>query len=246
MLVLGLTTATPRGGVAIVDGDRVLARAVYVELRSHAEKLFAGIDEVCARAGVERAQLVGVACDIGPGSFTGVRVGVSAATGIALALRIPAIGVLSLEALATAALEDIGVAAYVVVAIDAQKSETYLGRYRALSGGEVEQEEEPVVVSHERAKELLAEAKSRGDVVAGAAAAQLGVEPTRRSDALDFPDAGVIARIAARRLALEPTAGRIDRTNATSPTLVPVYVRPPDITMPRAGGVQGPPPDRTE
>jgi tRNA threonylcarbamoyladenosine biosynthesis protein TsaB len=99
-LVLGITTSTARGEAAIVDGARVLGAASYEDLRGHAERVFAAIDEALSRARVERRAIEAIACDVGPGSFSGVRVGVASAKGIALGLGVPAIAVGSLEALA--------------------------------------------------------------------------------------------------------------------------------------------------
>ena len=79
MKLLALSTATPRCSVAVVDDDRVLAQGGYDDEMRHAERLFGLVDEVLASAGVERGELEAIACDLGPGSFTGVRVGVASA-----------------------------------------------------------------------------------------------------------------------------------------------------------------------
>src|SRR4051812_25416291 len=103
MKVLALSTSTPRGSVAVVDDGAVLASVAYVDLKSHAERIFGSIDLALAKAGLERSTIAAVACDLGPGSFTGVRVGVASAKGIALALGVPVFGVSSLEVMAAAA-----------------------------------------------------------------------------------------------------------------------------------------------
>src|SRR5690606_17703941 len=102
-MVLGITTASPRGGACVLDGSRVAGRAGYEDEMRHAEQLFATIDEALAAAGLGRGALEAIACDVGPGSFTGVRVGLASAKGIALALGVPLLPVLSLEAMAGAA-----------------------------------------------------------------------------------------------------------------------------------------------
>ncbi len=76
--------------------------------KGHAEHLMAVVEAAMKQAGVEYSDLGAVAVSVGPGSFTGVRVGVSAARGFAMALKIPAIGVTTLEAIAAEAREHFG------------------------------------------------------------------------------------------------------------------------------------------
>jgi tRNA threonylcarbamoyl adenosine modification protein YeaZ len=83
-----------------VDARRELGRSVLDLGKGHAEHLMAVIEAALAQAGIKYGQLDRVGVSVGPGSFTGVRVGVSTARGLALALKIPAIGVSTLEAVA--------------------------------------------------------------------------------------------------------------------------------------------------
>src|SRR5262249_11430260 len=112
------------------DGE-LLAEAPYEDLRGHAERVVAAVEGVFASAGRRREELSAVACDVGPGSFTGVRVGVSFAKGIALALDLPAVGVGSLEAMAAATFgTNRAVDGDAVVAVlDAKKGEVFLAAY---------------------------------------------------------------------------------------------------------------------
>jgi tRNA threonylcarbamoyladenosine biosynthesis protein TsaB len=137
--ILALSTSTPHGSVAVVEDDRVLAEAAHDDPRGHAEHLFALVDDVLARAGRSRADLRLVACDLGPGSFTGVRIAVASAKGIAVGLGLPLAGVVSLEAMAAQARAEMagagrpdGERLLVAVAIDAKKEELYVAVY----GGE--------------------------------------------------------------------------------------------------------------
>ncbi len=88
---------------------------------------------VLAQAGEHRGSLEGLSCDVGPGSFTGVRVGVASAKGIALGLGLPLAGVVSLEAMAAAAFATgaAGPGDVVVAAVDAKKSEVFVAAYDA-------------------------------------------------------------------------------------------------------------------
>src|SRR5262245_64923780 len=89
MRVLAIDTSTLAGGVALVDGGRTVAEYVLDVRLTHSERLMPAIDRVMADAGWGPSDLTGLAVAVGPGSFTGLRVGVSAVKGLALALSIP-------------------------------------------------------------------------------------------------------------------------------------------------------------
>ena len=108
MTMLVIETATPACSVALLDGDHVLAARHELVGRGHAERLVPMIGEVLAEAGQKGADLILVDC--GPGSFTGIRVGLAAARGLALAWGVPVSGFSALALLAVAAKEDVGVA----------------------------------------------------------------------------------------------------------------------------------------
>src|SRR4051812_39884325 len=131
--VLALCTSTPRGSAALVRDGEALAAVAYVDLQGHAERIFDAVDAVLAQAGEHRGSLEGLACDVGPGSFTGVRVGVASAKGMAFGLGLPLLGVVSLEAMAAAAFAAgaAGPDDVVVAAIDAKKSEVFAAAYDA-------------------------------------------------------------------------------------------------------------------
>ncbi len=99
MIVLGLDTSTQTSGLAIVDGERLIAEARHDASTRHADLLVA-IDELCRRAAVAPAQLDAIAIGAGPGSFTGLRIGMATAKGIAFAAGRPLWLVSSLAALA--------------------------------------------------------------------------------------------------------------------------------------------------
>jgi len=108
MKVLVIETATAACSVALLEGDRVVAARHEVVGRGHAERLVPMIGEVLAEAGTNRADLIQVDC--GPGSFTGIRVGIAAARGLALAWGVPVSGFSALALIAVTAREDVGVA----------------------------------------------------------------------------------------------------------------------------------------
>ncbi|WP_099865768.1 tRNA (adenosine(37)-N6)-threonylcarbamoyltransferase complex dimerization subunit type 1 TsaB [Pararhizobium haloflavum] len=102
MLILALDSASHLCAAAVfdTDGERVLSRAVEDIGRGHAERMMAVIDRALSEAGVGYADLGRIAVTVGPGSFTGVRVGVATARGLALALGLTSVGISSLHAIA--------------------------------------------------------------------------------------------------------------------------------------------------
>ena len=92
MLILGIETATERVSVSVGGHEGVIGLFEVTKGRRHAETLVPAIDFVCKRAGIELSEISVVAVDVGPGLFTGMRVGLSAAKAIAQALSVPMIG----------------------------------------------------------------------------------------------------------------------------------------------------------
>ena len=125
MLLLGLDTATPAVTVALHDGGQPLAQLVTVDAHRHAELLAPAIAKVIADAGAERADLTGVAVGVGPGPYTGLRVGIVTAKVLGAALDIPVYGVCSLDVIAA----DVESDGDFLVATDARRRELYWARY---------------------------------------------------------------------------------------------------------------------
>lgn len=137
-MLLAFDTATPHVTVAVHDGDVVVASFGSEESMRHGEMLAPGIERVLAEAGVRPADLTAIAVGVGPGPFTGLRVGLVTARTMAFALEIPVSGVCSLDILAAGAI-DAGLDEF-VVATDARRKEVYLASYaggRRVLGPEV-------------------------------------------------------------------------------------------------------------
>lgn len=128
MRLLALDTATEACSVALWQDGAVLARFEHAG-RTHTQRLAPMVEEVLAEAGCTAAQLDGLVCGTGPGSFAGVRIAVGFVKGLALALDLPVIGVSSLAMLAQGAI-DAG-AGRVLSAIDARMDEVYFGAFEA-------------------------------------------------------------------------------------------------------------------
>ncbi len=92
-LVLGFDTSAAHCAAALLSGERLLAERLEPMNRGQAERLMPLLEDVLAEAGVAWADLTAIGVGVGPGNFTGIRIGVSAARGLALALGIPAVGV---------------------------------------------------------------------------------------------------------------------------------------------------------
>lgn len=132
MNILALDTATEACSVAMHVDGRIIER-FEIAGRSHTERLMPMLQALMAEAGLAFAQLDGIACGVGPGSFAGVRIGVGFVKGLALALDRPVVGVSSLPALALGA-QRAG-AGPVLAAIDARMNEVYWGAYRVGADG---------------------------------------------------------------------------------------------------------------
>jgi tRNA threonylcarbamoyladenosine biosynthesis protein TsaB len=123
--LLAIDTAAPRLALALLSGDRV-DTLVEDMATGQAERLFPALNDLLERNGTAYADLTRIAVTTGPGSFTGLRIGLSAARGLGLALGIPVIGVPSLLALSLGAQCD-----PIAVLLDARRDEAY---FQAFSG----------------------------------------------------------------------------------------------------------------
>ncbi|HET6792814.1 MAG TPA: tRNA (adenosine(37)-N6)-threonylcarbamoyltransferase complex dimerization subunit type 1 TsaB [Acidimicrobiales bacterium] len=132
MIILGIDTATARVGCALGGYEGVLAEFHSTRGRRHAESLAPAISFVLAQARVEMEEVSAVAVDIGPGLFTGLRVGVATAKALAQARRVPMIGLSSLDLLAY---EVRWTNRLIVPVIDARRGEVYYATYRQVPGG---------------------------------------------------------------------------------------------------------------
>ena len=209
MRVLAIDTALNACSVAVSDGDALHMASEPLE-RGHAERLMTMIGEVLADAGLCFSQLDRIAVTIGPGSFTGVRVGLAAARGLGLVLKKPVVGITTLAALAGGVQDTTN--RPLAVAIDARRGEIY---------GQIFNEgvaaSEPVVVGIQD----FAAALPRAVALAGSAAeavAELAREAGRDVTVLNdagAPDIAVVARMAT-------TMAEPDRAPK------PLYLRQPD------------------
>jgi tRNA threonylcarbamoyladenosine biosynthesis protein TsaB len=152
VLVLGIESATHQVGAAIGGHEGVLAAAQTARGRRHAELLTPTIDFVRRSARIELDEISCVAVDLGPGLFTGLRVGIAAAKAMAQALRIPMIGVPSLDLVAFPVRHT---SRLIVTAIDAKRGELFYAMYRQVPGGVQRVSDHQVGTPDDLASELL-------------------------------------------------------------------------------------------
>ncbi len=145
-MLLAFDTATPHVTVALHDGTSVVATFESSESMRHGEMLAPGIEHVLTSAGATAADLTGIAVGVGPGPFTGLRVGLVTARTLALVRAIPVHGVCSLDILAAEAI-DAGLEEF-VVATDARRKEVYVASYagrQRVSGPQVLKPEDAAI-----------------------------------------------------------------------------------------------------
>ena len=127
MLVLAIDTATQVSSVAVASEGRLLAELTMQGKLTHSETLMPHIEQVLKMAAVDKSQLTGIAVSNGPGSFTGLRIGLAAAKAMSYVLHIPLVGVSTLASLAYG----VPVAGLRIMSmLDAQKGNAYAASYR--------------------------------------------------------------------------------------------------------------------
>ena len=131
MILLAIDTATESVSVALHDGDDVVAFSEIRSDRQHAEALTPMIQHVCEQARVELRDIGGIAVDVGPGLFTGMRVGIASAKALAQVLDIGVVEVTSVEAVARSVSSECEVVASV---IDARRGEVFWSLSRTFDG----------------------------------------------------------------------------------------------------------------
>jgi tRNA threonylcarbamoyladenosine biosynthesis protein TsaB len=153
VLILGIDTATVQVGCAIGGHEGVLSSAHSSRYQRHAENLAPAIQFICRQAGIELAEVSAVAVDVGPGLFTGLRVGLATAKSIAFALRVPMLAVSSLDLLAFPVRYT---SRLIVTAVDARRGELYYAFYRQVPGGVQRLSDHQLGSPDDLASELLA------------------------------------------------------------------------------------------
>jgi tRNA threonylcarbamoyladenosine biosynthesis protein TsaB len=224
MLILAIETSTSQVGVAIGGHEGVLAQAHSSRGKRHAENLTPTIDFVRRLARVDLREISCVAVDLGPGLFTGLRVGVASAKAIAHALRVPMIGVPSLDLLAFPVRFS---PRRIVATIDARRGELFYAFYRQVPGGVQRLSDHQIGTPDDLASELLASREDCllvGDGALRYAEAFEGLTKVEVADlGLAYPSATSLVQLAHAQALREQWVQPWD--------LQPLYLRVPDAEI---------------
>ena len=224
--LLAIETAGSGCSAAVLRGAEVLASECRALRHGHAEVLLPMVERVTEAAGLAPAQLDIVATATGPGGFTGIRVGLAAAHGIALAAGARLVGVTSFAAVAASTLAEGGRGCRVLlVALDSRRADLYVEAFAAESGLPLAA---PDAVLPERLADHVAGGARDGPLLlAGDAAEAAAAALAGRVDFALMPGSAPDALgVAAAALCQMQSA-------ATPGPVRPLYLRPPDVTMPR-------------
>jgi tRNA threonylcarbamoyladenosine biosynthesis protein TsaB len=218
LLLLALDTATDRGSLALLEEDRVLAEVFLETPGSFLVHLLPAVDALLAQEGRRLTDIGAIAVSQGPGNFTGLRLGLATAQGLALALGVPAVPVPTLEVLAAPLA---GAVEPVAAIADARRQEVYLGRFDCR--GEFPEPLAP--------PERLAAADLPGRLLPPVLLTGPGIKPHQEyltghlaagvilaPQDLWLPRAAVVGRLGRRRLA--------QGLAVPPPQLTPLYLRP--------------------
>jgi tRNA threonylcarbamoyladenosine biosynthesis protein TsaB len=224
VLLLGFDTATQQVSVAMSADGAVIGELRLGHDRRHAEHLAPGIRYLCEQLDVELAQVSGIAVGLGPGLFTGLRVGVTTAKVMAQALRVPVVGIPSLDLVAYPLRH---VDRRIVAVLDARRGEVFHARYQPVPGG-VQRVSDYEVVSPD---ELVADLVAAGDEVLLAGDGALRYrEPFGGVDRAE--QAGSSFAAPSSTALLELAAARMEREEFSSAWEVqPLYLRQSDAEI---------------
>jgi len=224
--ILAVDTSTSLGNIALVDGPVVRAELALNVTATHNQRLLPGIHRLLTDVGWALEALDGLAIGLGPGSFTGLRIGMSVMKGLAFATGKPLAGVPTLDALAT----NVALAPWTICPVmDARKGEVYTALYRGGEGHDLERLTPYQVMKPRRLAELITEKTvllgdglwRYGEVLA----AELGERLVRAPALLNTVHGSAIAWLAMERL----RRGLVEDIS----TCTPLYVRPSEAELAR-------------
>lgn len=222
MKILAFDTAGNGCSVCLWDDGQVLAKETMSMAHGQAERLIPMIDSVQQRAGVAWDALDRLAVTVGPGSFTGLRVGLATAQGLTLAVGVPVIGITTLEAYAARAAAD-GVQGPLLVVVDARRDDLYLQAFipsedglQAVAPPTAAPVCEVAGLLHGWGLTAVTAIGDAADLVADVTGVQACVQQ-------GMVCAATVAALAAGRTAQDAPA-------------IPLYIRPPDAALPKDGG----------
>lgn len=222
MKLLAIETSTPGSSVAVVEDRRTLAAASRIDRAGHATFLVPAIDFCFDQVGWSPEDLDAVAVDVGPGLYTGIRVGLATAQGLAAAFGIPIIPAVSVD---TLALEAKTGHRMIWAVVDARRGELAVARYKPVPGGVVR--DSPTELTNPEELHAMLESTAEDSLIVG----EVDVLPEGfflgmhhvKTGRPRFPYAVALAEIA---------AGKYERDEYPPPDEIrPMYMREPDVTI---------------
>lgn len=235
MIVVGIDTSTPQTSVAIGSDVEVLA-SVSIVGKSRQDRVTPALKQLLAWSGIDLHQVGGIAVGIGPGLFTGLRVGVQTAKTLAQVLGVPIAGIASLDALAYAVRYT---SRRIATVVDARRGEVFAALYRAVPGGVVRDTGYLVLKPDHLVAELQTVPEEvlcvgNGAILYRREIEEVGGRVEFASPAAAHPSAAALVELAAPRFLREEPERLFD--------VVPMYIRKSDAEIAwdqRARGAQG-------
>ena len=234
MRILGIETATGRSSVTLAESRKVVTTAGREGRTRHESFLIPAIDFCFTQAGWKPSDLDAIAVDTGPGLFTGMRVGIATAQGLAAMLGVPLVAVSSLDALAVRAATG---RRHIWSVVDVRRGEVAVAAYRPVPGGVI-MDSPPELVSYEHFRGILV--SEPDDVLVVGDSEVLPAKVLRGLNRVKtgmprFPTASALTQLA---------AGRVERGEFEDRAAIrPLYMREPDVNLRsihrRRGGLWG-------
>lgn len=221
MRLLAIETATAQSAVALAEDREVMATATRVDRTGHASFVVSAADFVLDQVGWFPDSLDAVVVDIGPGLYTGIRVGIAVAEGMASSLGIPLVTAVSLDAQALAATTG---HRHIYSVVDVRRGEFAVATYRPVPGGVVKSSE-PELLSPDRMQQLIMSDSSDPLVVGDVSAIPDWVLRGQHRVKTGRP------RFPSVRALLEIGMSKLERDNWRSDRPTPLYLREPDVTL---------------
>ncbi len=215
--ILAIDTTLGACSAALIKDGNILGHAMEVRARGHVERLLPMVSEICDSSKVDRGSINYIAVTIGPGTFAGARIGLSAAKGMALGLNIPVIPITTLEAIADHYAQDnINFSGNIAVAIDARRGEVYLQSFH-IECGAIKSLNESIAVAYDQVESKL---YSDVNIIVGSGVALLKrtIKKISFEDGYLHPDAQIFIKLAEGKIS---NAMMCDNVS-------PLYLRVPD------------------
>ncbi len=227
MLTFALDTSTQSPSLAVTRGGRLVGELWLGPDPGAGRRVLEGAHHLLAACGVDLADIARIVVGVGPGGFTGLRIGLATADGLGQALGRPVVGAVSLEALAVGLAETVAPGAVVVPAHDARRSELFAAAYRVAGDGALEELIAPLAIAAaDLAVRLGPQLAAGGTVVAAGTGALVGHAALGAAGVRIPPDTAAVHRLRAAALVTRVDAG-------AGRAAVPVYARLPDAEVNR-------------